>query len=168
MLKCHTVYISAGSNIGDGRVNCEAGIAAVQRKCSARIERISGFYRTEPQEIAGQDWFSNAVVRINTSLKPKALLRNLKKIETDAGRDENTVRYGPRVIDLDILFYDDIVIESEDLTIPHPKIHKRMFVLKPFCDIDPQFRHPVLSKTMATLMEELEKANQKVICESWD
>jgi len=96
-------------------------------------------------------------------LDPFQLLSRLQSIERDAGRINDSVRFGPRILDLDIIMYDDLVINSPDLIIPHPKMHKRHFVLKPFCDIDPIVVHPVLKKDMLYLLNKLDKDKQKII-----
>jgi 2-amino-4-hydroxy-6-hydroxymethyldihydropteridine diphosphokinase len=103
------------------------------------------------------------VVKIETTLDPFQLLYELKIIEKDAGRTEDQIRYGPRILDLDIIFYDNIVIKSSELIIPHPKMHKRRFILKPICDIKPKFIHPVLKMDMQYLLNNLDDKEQRVI-----
>jgi len=100
---------------------------------------------------------------IETTFDPFQLLYELKIIEKDAGRTEDPIRYGPRILDLDIIFYDDIVINLSGLIIPHPKIHKRRFVLKPICDINPKFIHPVLKMDMQYLLNNLDDKKQRVV-----
>ena len=102
-------------------------------------------------------------IKIETTLVPLQLLKELRTIETLAGRTDSGVKFGPRVLDLDILFYDDLVENSSGLVIPHPRMHKRRFVLKPICDIDPKLVHPVLKKDMQYLLDNLDDGGQKVV-----
>lgn len=159
----HTVYICAGSNIGKKRRNCEKGITTLETGGAAAVLQWSGFYKTEPVDFEDQDWFVNVVAKVSTALGPVPLLDAMKKIETDSGRTGGTVRFGPRILDLDILLYDDLVMDSPKLSIPHPRMHQRRFVLKPFCDIDPEARHPVFKKSMARLLEDLGEQGQRVV-----
>lgn len=157
------VYISVGSNLGNKLENCRNGVEALLLSRSSRLLAQSRIYRTEPVDFRDQDWFVNYVIKIDTSLKPGALLRLLQKIQQDAGRIQDTVRFGPRKLDLDILLYDDLIINSPDLEIPHPRMHKRRFVLRPFCDIDSGVVHPVLKENMQSLLSKLKEKNQKVV-----
>ncbi|MBW2742236.1 MAG: 2-amino-4-hydroxy-6-hydroxymethyldihydropteridine diphosphokinase [Deltaproteobacteria bacterium] len=113
----HTAYISVGSNIGDKLLNCRKGISALTKSGKSVIIGQSNFYKTEPVDYTDQDWFFNSVVKIETTLDPFQLLYELKIIEKDAGRTEDQIRYGPRILDLDIIFYDNIVINSSELII---------------------------------------------------
>ncbi len=151
----HTAYISIGSNIGDKLLNCQKGISALTKSGRSVIIGQSNFYKTEPVDYTDQDWFVNSAVKIETTLDPFQLLYELKIIEKRAGRTEDPIRYGPRILDLDIIFYDNIVINSSELIIPHPKMHKRRFVLKSICDIDSKLVHPVLKMDMHYLLENL-------------
>lgn len=162
-MKKHTVYISIGSNIGDKLLNCQKGISALTKSGRFVIIGQSNFYKTEPVDYTDQDWFFNSVVKTETTLDPFQLLYELKIIEKDAGRTEDQIRYGPRILDLDIIFYDNIVINSSELIIPHPKIFKRRFVLKPICDINPKFIHPVLKVDMQYLLNNLDDKEQRVV-----
>ncbi|MEE8416639.1 MAG: 2-amino-4-hydroxy-6-hydroxymethyldihydropteridine diphosphokinase [Desulfobacterales bacterium] len=119
------------------------------------LRKQSPFYSTEPVDYKKQDWFINVVIKIQSVFDPYQLLSEIKSIQQDAGRISDPVRYGPRVLDLDILLYDDLVINSSGLVIPHPRMHKRRFVLKPICDIDPKVVHPVLKKDMQHLLDNL-------------
>lgn len=159
----HIVYISIGSNLGDKLSNCRKGIAELTNHDVGALKGKSRFYKTEPVDYMDQDWFINAVVKIETSLDPFQLFNRMKQIETAAGREPDIVRFGPRVLDLDILLYDDMVIHSSDLEIPHPRMHKRRFVLQPFCDIDSRTVHPVLKKDMQYLLNNLDKKGQMVV-----
>jgi 2-amino-4-hydroxy-6-hydroxymethyldihydropteridine diphosphokinase len=148
------VYIGIGSNIGDGLANCRSGIATLGRRLSVEVEECSHFYRTAPVGYADQPWFINAVFRIRTDLSPFLLLKTLKAVEADAGRDLSGIRFGPRVLDFDIIFYNEQIIDSEDLVVPHPRMHQREFVLRPLCDLSPEMIHPVLKMKMCRLLED--------------
>jgi len=158
----HTAYISVGSNLGHKLANCRQGIATLTRSADARLIDQSRIYRTEPVDYQDQDWFVNYVVKIDTALDPLSLLETIKSIERAAGRVGDTIRFGPRVLDLDIIFYDDAVLDDSRLTIPHPRMHKRRFVLKPICDIAPDMNHPVLQQTMLCLLENLDEQGQRI------
>lgn len=159
----HTAYISVGSNIGNKLLNCQKGISALTKSGRSVIIGQSNFYKTEPVDYTDQAWFFNSVVKIETALDPFQLLYELKIIEKNTGRTEDQIRYGPRILDLDIIFYDNIVINSSELIIPHPKMHKRCFVLKPICDINPKFIHPVLEMDMQYLLNNLDDKEQRVV-----
>lgn len=159
----HTAYIGAGSNIGDKLLNCKNGIAALTRDNKTVLKDRSKFYKTEPVHYKDQDWFVNWVVKIETTLDPFELLNELKSIERDTGRVYNPIRFGPRTLDLDIILYDDLVKNSADLIIPHPRMYKRRFVLRPICDIDPKIVHPVLKKDMQYLLDILDENEQRII-----
>jgi 2-amino-4-hydroxy-6-hydroxymethyldihydropteridine diphosphokinase len=159
----HIAYISVGSNLGDKLENCRSGIAALIRSGNTRLVDQSPIYRTEPVDYLDQDWFVNCVAKIETDLDPLSLLDILKSIERAAGRVKDTVRFGPRILDLDIILFDDLVLNEPQLTIPHPRMHKRRFVLKPICDIDPDIKHPVFHRTMKSLLEDLDEKGQKMV-----
>ncbi|MFC1811366.1 2-amino-4-hydroxy-6-hydroxymethyldihydropteridine diphosphokinase [Thermodesulfobacteriota bacterium] len=162
-MEIHTAYIAVGSNIGERRLNCQNGIAALTVSGKTFLKAQSEFYLTEPVDYTDQEWFVNSVVRIDTILDPYQLLDELKSIELNAGRTVDAVKFGPRVLDLDILFYDEWVSNSLKLIVPHPRMHKRRFVLKPICDIDPTLVHPVLKKDMRSLLDSLDDSGQKII-----
>ena len=151
----HTAYIGVGSNLGDKAENCLQGITALTSGAHSRLTGRSKLYRTEPVDYQDQDWFVNAVIRIETGLRPLELLEMLQGIQRIAGRIQDTVRFGPRILDMDILLFDTEVIQQPTLTVPHPRMHLRRFVLQPLCDIDPLLRHPVLQKTVCYLLEHL-------------
>ena len=157
------VYLSIGSNLGNRYKNCRYGIEQLARRVSSSLMTQSSMYETEPVGYKNQGWFLNAAIKIETVMEPLDLLDLLKLIEAGSGRDFNQVRFGPRTLDLDILLYDDLVINSASLAIPHPRMHERRFVLKPLCDIDPTIVHPVLKKSVARLLEELVDSEQKVV-----
>jgi 2-amino-4-hydroxy-6-hydroxymethyldihydropteridine diphosphokinase len=158
----HTAYICVGSNLGEKLENCRRGVAELTRHGACRLMAESPIYQTEPVDYKDQDWFVNYVVKIATRLEPLALLDNLKSIEHCAGRVHDEVRFGPRVLDLDIIFYDDRVMDHSRLVIPHPRMHKRRFVLKPVCDIDPHMHHPVLGRTIQSLLADLDETGQRI------
>ena len=157
----HTAYIAFGSNLGDKLANCREAMAALGATDGIRLLARSAFYRTEPVDYLDQAWFVNAVARIETHLQPLDLLAALQTIETAAGRTrKGAVRFGPRTLDLDIVFYDDLVLDTPELVLPHPRMHKRRFVLKPMCDINPQVLHPVLQRNVQDLLDSLAESGQ--------
>lgn len=159
----HKVFIGVGSNIGAGRLNCSKAADALKGKSDVSFIVQSKFYKTRPLYYKNQDWFVNAVFKINTSLEPFKLLSLLKSIQKEAGRYTDKIRFGPRIIDLDILLYDDLVLDTDELIIPHPRMHERRFVLKPICDIAPDTIHPVLNLSMRQLFNKIDVCSQEVI-----
>ena len=162
MLDLHIAYISAGSNMGDRLQNCRKGIEALTESGNSRILAQSCIYKTEPVDYEDQDWFINMMVKLETAHDPFQLLDQIEDIQRAAGRVHDPIRFGPRILDLDIILYDDRIIESERLVVPHPRMHKRRFVLKPICDIDSSIIHPVLKQEMYFLLKRLGDENQKV------
>ncbi len=162
MERSFPVYISLGSNLGDRRGNCRKGIEALAAAEGCRVVKQAPCYRTSPVGFAEQDWFVNTVVKAETALAPEALLFRLKAIEADAGRKPAAVRFGPRVLDMDILLFADRIVKAGGLSIPHPRMHERRFVLVPFCDIDPEVVHPVLGLSVRELLRRLNEEEQKV------
>ncbi len=146
-------YISFGANMGDRKGNIEAAYKAIAKQNVGTVLRTSPFYETEPVNCTYQQKFINSVAEIMTDLSPSALLLALRKIETDGGRLRTNDKNAPRTIDIDILLYDYIVINSKDLTIPHPEIEKRLFILRPLSDIRPDLLHPVLQKQISEILE---------------
>ena len=163
MVNRHTAFICVGSNLGDKLEYCRRAIVALTRDGESRLIEQSPVYRTEPVDYEDQDWFINYVVKIATILDPLQLLHRLKSIEHGAGRKRDAVRFGPRELDLDIIFYDDLVLHTPQLSIPHPRMHKRRFVLRPVCDIDPHIEHPILARTAQSLLEDLGETEQRII-----
>ncbi len=157
-----TVYLSVGSNIGDRSEHCRFGLSSLVGIENTRVAAKSRIYETEPVGFEDQGRFLNLVVKIETCLSPSELLKKLKAIEAESGRDFGQVRFGPRTLDMDILFYDDLIVETDRLTVPHPRMHERRFVLKPLCDLDPNLVHPVLKKTVSRLLRELGEKGQEV------
>jgi 2-amino-4-hydroxy-6-hydroxymethyldihydropteridine diphosphokinase len=154
----HTVFLALGTNLGDRPANLRAAIAALPP--SIVVRQSSPVYETPPWGFTDQPAFLNMAVKAETRLEPAALLATLKRIEQELGRAP-TVRWGPRIIDMDILFYDDLVLETPEATIPHPRLHERAFVLIPLADIAPDLRHPVLGKTVAEMLAECDTSGIK-------
>ena len=141
-------YIGIGSNLGNKEENIKKAVDLLKDKC--KILKVSSLYKTEPVGYKNQDWFLNCAVKMNTNLEPKELLYFLKSIEKKLKRVK-TIKNGPRTIDLDILFYGNYIIKTKNLTIPHPRFHKRAFVLKPLKELCPSIIHPVLKKNVREL-----------------
>lgn len=163
MATLHTAYISVGSNLGDKLENCRRGVEALVSGGEVRITGQSRNYTTEPVDFTEQDWFINSVIRVETRLEPFELLDRLQAIQREAGRSAETVRFGPRVLDLDLLLYDRLILDDPQLSLPHPRMHRRRFVLKPLCDIGPDVIHPVLGKAVRVLLAELDEDGQQVV-----
>ena len=148
-----TVYIGIGSNIGEKVGNCNRAVECLERTGEIRITARSGFYRTCPVGGPPQEDYINGVLKADTSLSPGDLIGVLKNIEKDMGRSPAPLDH-PRVIDLDILLYEKMVINTEELIIPHPRMHKRHFVLKGLEEVAADVVHPVLKKTVRELYGE--------------
>lgn len=159
----HIAYISIGSNVGDALGNCRQALERLAADGAVRVAARSRVYRTEPVDYTAQEWFINLVVRVETGLSPAGLLERLQAIEGQLGRSRPAVRFGPRVIDLDILLYDALVQEGPALSLPHPRMHRRRFVLQPLCDIDPDLIHPALGQTVRALLADLGAGGQEVL-----
>jgi 2-amino-4-hydroxy-6-hydroxymethyldihydropteridine diphosphokinase len=149
-----TAYISIGSNLGNRLKYIREAIRRIEQSKEIKISKASSVYETPPAEYKDQPWFLNMVLELETSLKPLNLLELLLEIEGQMGR-RRTRRYGPRNIDLDLLLYDDLVLNSDKLTLPHPRMHERGFVLVPLAEISPQVVHPLLKKNVKRLLEDL-------------
>jgi 2-amino-4-hydroxy-6-hydroxymethyldihydropteridine diphosphokinase len=149
-----SVYIGLGSNLGDRRANLRLALDQLQR--TVRLEEVSSLYETAPRGIVEQPPFYNAVCRVTTGLEPEALLRSLKSLEHEIGRRPGGPPGGPRPIDLDILLYDERVLDTPALNVPHPRLPERAFVLVPLCELAPDHRHPVLGSTMQEILDSLE------------
>jgi len=149
------VFLGLGSNIGKKRENLLKAIELIKNHGKIKLNDISKFYSSPPYGFEEQESFINCVVEIFTDLTPEELIIEVKSMEKTLGR-KPTFRWGPRLIDIDILFYEDLVFETKNLKIPHPDIQNRAFVLVPMVDIDSEFVHPVLKKTMYQLMQDLD------------
>lgn len=147
------VYLALGTNLGDREKNLKEALARIAAFFA--VERVSSIYETEPVGVREQPWFLNLVVRGTTALGPVDLLRKAKKIEIEMGRTEG-IRFGPRPIDIDILLYDRVIELSPALTIPHPRLHERAFVLRPLVEIAPDLVHPRVRLRMRDLLARLE------------
>ena len=143
-------YIALGSNLGDRLANLENGRSALG-KAGAHLKRASSLFETEPVGFLDQPWFLNRVLGVETRLSPAELLKCCQKIEIAHGR-RRSFQNGPRTLDLDILLYDDIVLDDPELIIPHPRMAERRFVLEPLAEIAPEVYHPVLKKTIRCLL----------------
>ena len=150
----HRAYVAFGSNMGDRRAHIEAGIQVLKEEKRNRVGRISDMIETEPYGGVEQEDFLNGCLELETLLSPHELLDLLHEAESQEKR-ERLVHWGPRTLDLDLLFYDQEILETEELAVPHPEIEKRLFVLEPLAQIAPYLVHPVLKKRIRTLFAEL-------------
>ena len=147
-------YIGLGSNLGDSLKYCKLAIESISKINGIEVSRISSFYKTEPVGIEDQNVCVNAVVEIKTILSAGNLFKCLQNIEKEMGR-KRAIKGGPRIIDLDLLFYGQDVIQKSDLIIPHPEIQNRRFVLEPLCEIASYYIHPVFGISIRGLKERL-------------
>jgi 2-amino-4-hydroxy-6-hydroxymethyldihydropteridine diphosphokinase len=145
-------YLSLGSNVGDR----EAQLRDAQHRLAkvGKVIAVSSFYETEPVEFTEQPWFLNCAFAIETTYTPEQVMASILQIEEEMGR-RRVQNKGPRLIDIDILLFADVIMESSELTIPHPAMHQRRFVLEPLAEIAPQAPHPVFKKTIRELLNAL-------------
>jgi 2-amino-4-hydroxy-6-hydroxymethyldihydropteridine diphosphokinase len=156
----HTVYLALGTNLGNRLANLKAARDALTPQMS--IKAKSPIYETPPWGYTEQDKFLNQALKVETYLEPLPLLKHLKRLEMALGRVPS-FENGPRLIDLDILFYDDLVMNTPELVIPHPRLHERAFVLVPLKDIAPELVHPELKKTVNELLAERDTSGIQLI-----
>ena len=154
----HDIYIGIGSNMGDSLQNINEAIDMISSDKKNSNIKVSDMIKTKPYGVKEQDDFINCAAYFKTIMQPKELLYFLQDIEKKLKR-ERKVRWGPRTIDLDILFYDDITYQDDELIIPHPEINKRDFVLQPLCNINPHIIHPLYRKRVSELLDELKSKN---------
>ena len=152
--KWNKVYIAAGSNLGDKEETLKEAIDKIDKRKDCVVTKVYNFYTTDPVGYEDQDQFVNCVFEINTLQTPSELMNTLLEVEKDFKR-ERIIRWGPRTLDLDIIFYNDIISYDEHILIPHPRAHERQFVMKPMCDINPYFVHPVYRKRVMDISSEL-------------
>lgn len=150
----HRAYIAVGSNLGDKEAYIRQGIQVLNDNEDCVVERVSELIRTKPYGVEEQPDFLNGMIEMRTLLFPEELLKTLQQVEQEAKR-ERKIHWGPRTLDLDIIFYDDCVVDKEMLQIPHPDMANREFVLKPLAEIAPCLRHPLTKKTVQQMLEEL-------------
>ena len=150
MTETKLIYLSLGSNLGDRAANLERAIEALS-EIGVRVLRRSSIYETEPVDFLEQPWFLNCVVEAETSLEPRQLLEELQAIERKVG-SKKLVPRGPRIIDLDVLFYESVVIHEARMEIPHPRLVERRFVLVPLAELAPGLQHPIMRRSAAELL----------------
>lgn len=153
--KLTRVFIALGSNLGDRSKNLHDAISCLPPK--VQVTDQSPIYETKPWGYTEQPQFLNQVIQAVTSLTPDELFDYLKTIESKLGR-KPAVRYGPRLIDLDLLFYNNLKYRTSELTIPHPRLHERAFVLVPLTDIAPDLIHPVQNKTVSEMLSQIDRS----------
>ncbi|HEV2492979.1 MAG TPA: 2-amino-4-hydroxy-6-hydroxymethyldihydropteridine diphosphokinase [Terriglobia bacterium] len=154
------VYLSLGSNLGERQAHLEAALGKLAERKIA-VTRVSSFYKTEPVDFRPQPWFLNCVAEAETELMPLQLLKALKWIERALGRRPGMAK-GPRPIDIDILLYENLVVRSETLTIPHARLADRRFVLIPLRELAPNLRHPVTQRTVLDMLSDIADSSQVV------
>lgn len=148
----HTAYVALGSNMGDKKAYLDEAVDKLGQHPLCRVQKVAEYIQTEPYGGVEQDTFLNSALELQTLLYPEELLKLINRIEAEAGR-ERTIHWGPRTLDLDILFYDDRVIDTPRLTVPHIDMENRDFVLRPLAQLAPWYRHPVLNRTVQQLLD---------------
>lgn len=154
------VYLGIGTNLGNREANLKEAVVRIGEHIG-QVVKSSSVYETEPWGFNSKDEFLNMVVKVETKLSPSGLLGRILMIESMLGRIRGEKKYASRVIDLDILLYEDFIIDEVSLKIPHPLMHERRFVLTPLCEIAPEAVHPVFNKSIASLLES-SRDNSKV------
>jgi 2-amino-4-hydroxy-6-hydroxymethyldihydropteridine diphosphokinase len=159
-----TAYLSLGSNVGDRKANLRDALRRLREPEKLEIARISPLYETEPVDVESQPWFLNIAVQIETSLFPMQLLGRIGRVEEAMGRKRVRAK-GPRPIDIDIVLYGSFVIETPKLTVPHPRMKERRFVLEPMVELAPDLRHPVTRQSMRELLGAIKGQKTRRIAE---
>lgn len=159
------VYLLLGTNLGDRNSNLSAASHCIENDLGEILLK-SSIYETEPWGVTGQQNYLNQVLKVNTQVSAQEILRNILSIEKSLGRNRTT-KYASRIIDIDILFYSKDIVDEENLTIPHPLLHKRKFVLAPLLEIAPNYIHPVFHKSIKQLMNECDDKNEVLKIDSF-
>ncbi|WP_291569173.1 MULTISPECIES: 2-amino-4-hydroxy-6-hydroxymethyldihydropteridine diphosphokinase [unclassified Clostridium] len=156
----HKAYIAVGSNLGDKEKNIKDALEIINNSKHTKINKIANYYNTEPVGYTDQDEFLNTAIEVKTLLTPQNLMKFLLDVEKSLKR-ERIIKYGPRTLDLDVIFYDDLINSDEEIIIPHPRMEERLFVLNPLCDIAPYKLHPILNKRIIDIRESILKDSNK-------
>lgn len=156
----HKAYIAIGTNLGDKEKNIREALEIISNSSHTKINKIAKYYNTEPVGYTDQDEFLNTAIEIKTLLNPKNLMKFLLEVEKSLKR-ERIIRWGPRTLDLDVIFYDDLISSDEEVIIPHPRMEERLFVLNPLCDIAPYKLHPILNKRIIDIRDSILKDSNK-------
>ena len=155
----HRAYIAIGSNVGDRQANVDFARSALSEMPGTELVAFSSVHETAPVGPQDQGPYLNAAAAIDTQLSPEALLERFQQMEKEAGR-QRVERWGPRTLDVDLLLYDHQIISTDELTVPHPLMHERWFVLKPLCEIAADAVHPMLQMTVAAMLSNVEEAGR--------
>ena len=156
----HRAYIGVGSNQGDKERNCRRAVSEMEKFSETWVRAVSSWFATEPWGAASTEWYVNGVAAVDTGLEPDILLQHCRTVEKKMGRPAARPRWADRVIDLDILFFDDRVLEGPDLIVPHPELHRRRFVLAPLCELAPELNHTRLGTRIRELLDQVEDDKQ--------
>lgn len=151
----HQAFIALGSNLGDRKAYLDQALTGLRAQPRVKVLAVSSYLETAPYGPVAQDPFLNAVCQVETTLSPEALLDVMQALE-EAAQRKRTLHWGPRTLDLDLLFYDQAILGTDRLVVPHPDLENRFFVLQPLCELAPHYRHPISHRTMAQLLEDLE------------
>ena len=157
-----TAYIGIGSNLGNPEGNCLEAVDRIGRIPGCKANRGSRLYRTEPVGVDGQEYYVNCVAEISTGISAKRLMKKMLAIEKDMGRVREGGRWQARIIDLDILLFGRELIHEDNLTVPHPLMHRRRFVMVPMADLAPDLIHPSIGKSISVLLQKIPKDGQDV------